>query len=74
MPFFFFVMKDCDIENYADDNTPYLSRKNVEEVLNGLDNVSSKLFQWFTENELKGNANKYHLLISSGENYQAIGN
>ena len=52
----FFIMKDCDIANYVDDNTPYLSGKNVEEVLNGLKNVSSNLFQWFTENELKPNA------------------
>ena len=44
------------------------SGKNAEEVLNGLENVSSNLFQWFTENELKGNASKYNLLISSGEN------
>ena len=64
----FFIIKDCDIANYADDNTTYLSRKNVEEVLNGLENVSSNLFQWFTENELKGNATKCHLLINSGEN------
>ena len=64
----FFIIEDCDIANYADDNTPYLSGKNVEEVLNGLENVSSNLFQWFTENKLKGNASKCHLLISSGEN------
>ena len=64
----FFIIEDCDIANYADDNTPYLNGKNIEEVLNGLENVSSNLFQWFTENELKGNASKYHLLISSGEN------
>ena len=49
----FFIIEDCDIANYADNNTPCLSRKNVEEVLNGLENVSSNLFQWFTENELK---------------------
>ena len=64
----FLIMEDCDIANYAEDNTPYLSGKNVEEVLNGLENVSSNLFQWFTENELKGNASKCHLLIRSGEN------
>ena len=63
-----FIIEDCDIANYADDNTPYLSGKYVEEVLNGFENVSSNLFQWFTENELKGNASKYHLLISSDEN------
>ena len=36
--------------------------------MNSLENVSSNLFQWFTENELKRNASKCHLLISSGEN------
>ena len=50
----FFIIEDHDIANYANDNTLYLSGKNVEEVLNGLENVSSNLFQWFTENELKG--------------------
>ena len=64
----FFLIEDCDIANYADDSTPYLSGKNVEEVLNGLEKVSSNLFQWFAENELKGNAGKCHLLKSSCEN------
>ena len=64
----FFITEDCDIANYADGNTPNLSEKNVEEVLNGLENASSNLFQWFTENELKGNTSKIYLLISSGEN------
>ena len=36
--------------------------------MSGLENVLSNLLQWVTENELKGNASKYHLLISSGEN------
>ena len=49
----FFIIEDCDIANYADGNTPYLSGKNVEEFLNGLENVSSNRLQWFTENELK---------------------
>ena len=40
----FFIIGGCDIANCAGDNTPYLSGKNVEEVLNGLENVSSNLF------------------------------
>ena len=28
----FFIIKDCDIANYADDSTPNLSGKNVEEA------------------------------------------
>ena len=39
-----FIVEDCDIANYADDNTPYLIGKNIE-VLNGLENVSANLFQ-----------------------------
>ena len=53
------VICDFDIANYANGNTPYLSGKNVEEVLVGLQNVLANLFQLFTENELKGNASKY---------------
>ena len=40
-----FIVEDCDIANYADDNTPYLIGKNIE-VLNGLENVSANLFQY----------------------------
>ena len=35
--------------------------------MNSLEDVSSNLFRWFTENELKGNASRCHILISSGE-------
>ena len=38
--------------------------------MNGLENVSPNLFQWFSENELKRNASKCHLLISFGESVQ----
>ena len=63
-----FIIEDCDIADYADGNTPCLSRKNIEEVLNGLENAPSNLSHWFAENELKGNASNCHLLITSGEN------
>ena len=43
---------------------PIFKGKNVEEVLNGLENVSSNLLQ----NELKGNASNRHFQTSSGEN------
>lgn len=40
--FFFFIIEDSDIANYEDDNnTPYLSGENVENVLNSLENTSS---------------------------------
>ena len=39
-----------------DDNTPYLSAKNVEDVLEFLEQASVSLFKWFENNLLKGNA------------------
>ena len=54
----FLIIKNCDIPNYADDNTPYSRGKNVEEVLNRLENMSSNLFQWFTEDEFKAKSKK----------------
>ena len=47
---------------------PCLSGKNIEKVLNGLENAPLNLFYWLAEKELKGNANNCHLLITSGEN------
>ena len=40
----FLTIMDCHIANYADDNTPYLSEKNVEEVLNGLEMCHQTFF------------------------------
>lgn len=37
----FFIMECYVIPNYRDDNKPYLSWRNVEEVLGSLENVSS---------------------------------
>ena len=65
---FVFHGRGLCIANYGDENTSYLSGKNAEEVLNGLENMLSNLSQWFTENKLKENASKCHLLICSGEN------
>ena len=36
--------------------------------MNGLENMLTNRFQWLIENELKGNASKYQLLIISSKN------
>ena len=33
-----------------------------------LENTSEALFEWFKNNILKSNADKYHLVVSSNEN------
>ena len=58
----FFIHNDIDIANFADDNTPYLSAKHVEDVIESLERPSVSLFRWFENNLLKGNADKCHFL------------
>ena len=61
----FLIHSDIDIANFADDNTPYLSAKNVEDVIESLERASVSLFRWFENNLFKGNADKYHFLLST---------
>ena len=41
----FFILDEYDIANYVDDSTPYVSGRNIEEVIASLEEVSS-----FSEN------------------------
>ena len=60
-------MKDVNIANFADDNTPYTSANNIDELTDSLEKASSNLFKWFKDNLLKGNPDKCHLLVSTNE-------
>ena len=54
----------CDIASYADDNTPYTSDFNLEEVIQKLELTTNNLFEWFKNNHMKANADKCHLLVT----------
>ena len=56
-----------DSGSYADDNTPYVIRENTTEVIEALESSFKELMQWFTNNQVKTNADKYQLLTSSNE-------
>ena len=58
-------MSQYDIANYADDNTPYVSGKNIDEVVASLEEVSEVIFLWFRDNQFQGNARKCHVLLST---------
>ena len=51
--------------NYADDNSPYESSFNIEEVILILEEDANILVDWFTNNYFKPNPEKWHLLLSS---------
>ena len=63
----FLVLKDVDITNFADDNTPFTSANNIDDLIDSLGKASSSLFKWFKDNLSKGNPDKCHLLVSTNE-------
>ena len=59
----FYFLKDFDIANYADDSTPFNVDKNIEFAANNLEQSSSILFEWLSDNYKKV-TDKSHLLVS----------
>ena len=58
----FFIMNDIDFASYADDNAPYTIGNSMEDVILKLRNSSTILFQWFMDNQVKANPDKYFYL------------
>ena len=67
----FYFLEDYDMANYADDSTLYNADKNVESVVNNLEHSSSILFKWLTDNYMKVNTGKSHLLVSGNARSKA---
>ena len=53
--------------SYADDSTLYVTGDNLESVLKQLEQAAKLLFQWFSDNQIKGNEDKSHVLTSTQE-------
>ena len=66
----FYFIPSTDIASYADDNTPYSVNKDTEHVLRDIKQYSELLLEWFKNNGMKANIDKYHLLISDKEQTQ----
>ena len=65
----FVIMNPHDVANYADNNTPYVSGKNIHEIVKSLEEASRRIFKWFSDNQLEENASICHLLLST---YQEV--
>ena len=61
----FFIVNEIGFASYADDNTPFVSGDRLDDVLVSLEDASLKLFDWFSNIQMKANPDKYHLLTSS---------
>ena len=65
----FYLLEDFDIVNHADDSTPYNADKNIEFLLNNLEQSSSILFKWLNDHYMKVNTGKSHPSIWKCKSY-----
>ena len=57
--------ENVDIASYADDNSPYCASHDIQTTINTLQSSSAKLFDWFSKNSMKANADNCHLLLET---------
>ena len=60
-------MNNIDFASYADDIAPYITGENTKEVTEALENSFKEIMQWVSNNHMKANADKWHLLTNSNE-------
>ena len=65
-------MDDIDFASYADDSTLYTIRNDMEDFIFKLKNSSKILFQWFIDNQMKANPDKYHFICSTNDTVNLI--
>ena len=60
----FFTLNNHEIASYADDYTPYVTCDTIESMIASLEKIAKEIFKWFKDNEMQGNTDKCHALIS----------
>ena len=63
----FLIWRGTHFTGYADDNTPFVVRDNITDVIKALEEIGESLVNWFWNNVMKVNTDKCHLLLNSQE-------
>ena len=58
-------MNHVDFASYADGKNPFFVGNDLDEVIFKLQRASKTFFQWFPDNKMKANPDKYHFICSS---------
>ena len=70
----FFTLNNHEIASYADGKTLYVTCGSIESTTASLEKIVKEIFKWFKDNEMQGNTDKCHVLISTSQNlYVNIG-
>ena len=65
----FFFLENTKFASFADDNTPYFVADNLNDLINYLGESATSLRNWFMNNEMKANPDKFQLILNSSNNY-----
>ena len=58
----FLILKRVYFTGYADDKNPFAVADNIKDVIQSLEEVGENLITWFSNNHMKLNPDKCHLL------------
>ena len=59
--------ENSNVVNYADDNSSFSCSTDIASVMSKLTNDSKTLLEWFYNNSLKANPDKFHLILSNSD-------
>ena len=60
----FIILEEIDFASYADDNVPFVSEATPENVVSSLGSCSASLFERFSNNQMKANPEKCHIIMN----------
>ena len=63
----FLILNTTYFTGYADDKTPFVVRDNITHVIKALEKMGENLVNWFSNNKMKLNTDKCHLLLNIQE-------
>ena len=71
----FLFLYESQFSGFSDDNTSFVVRGNITDVISASEEIGEKLLIWFSDNQMKLKTDTYHLLLNTqGQNFLKIGN
>ena len=64
--------KNAELQNFADDNTVSCTKKSLEEHIKSLTSESENAVQWFKENMMIANHDKFQAIIIHRKKHKII--
>ena len=61
------MLSNMDFASYTDDYTPYVVKDDIKEAIESLEHATVELFKCFSNNQMKANTDKCHLIKTKSE-------